>query len=77
MLRALLGGCLAPVAGWARAEGGGQLRLTGVVLSADGRERLFAERACAAADAEALGREVAGELAAQGAAELIQSARAP
>ena len=81
MLNALAGGCLAPVAGWARVETEGTLRLSGVVLSADGRQRLWSERTMPAnqsgfAGAEDLGRQVASDLAAQGAAEPIQAARA-
>ena len=67
----LAGGCLAPVAGWARVETEGTLRLSGVVLSADGRQRLSSERKMPAdqsglAGAEILGRQVASDLAAQG-----------
>ena len=45
LLRTLSGGCLAPVAAWGRVEGDRQLHLTAVVLSVDGRQRLFAEGA--------------------------------
>ena len=81
MLNALAGGCLAPVAGWARVEAEGTLRLSGVVLSSDGRQRLSGDRKMPAnqsgfAGAEDLGRQVASDLAAQGAAELIHAARA-
>lgn len=78
MLAQLRGGCLAPVGGWARITEGGKLRLTGVVLSGDGRQRIehSAEIDQAGiAEALQLGRRVADELIAQGAAELIQSAR--
>jgi hydroxymethylbilane synthase len=75
MLHALAGGCLAPVAGWARIEADGTFRLTGVVLSADGRRRLVAERVGPVTDADALGQEVAADLSAQGAGELIAFAR--
>ena len=75
MLRALAGGCLAPVAGWGRVDAGGMLLLTGAVLSVDGQRRLSSERAGPAIDAENLGQQVAGDLASQGAAELISAAR--
>ena len=74
MLAALRGGCLAPVG--AKGEvAAGQLRLRGVVLSGDGRERLFCEETSAAGEAAALGREVAELLLGQGAGELIAAAR--
>jgi hydroxymethylbilane synthase len=74
MLAALRGGCLAPVGAWGRVEAG-QLLLAGVVLRADGSERLFAERAGELDATESLGRAVADELLAAGAAALIDSAR--
>lgn len=75
MLRALAGGCLAPVAAWGRVESDGPLHLSAVVLSADGRQRLAAEHAATVDAAEELGGVVAAKLAAQGAAELIAAAR--
>jgi porphobilinogen deaminase len=48
-----------------------------VVLSADGRQRLFAERPGDPHAAEDLGRTVAEELLAAGAARLIEAARGP
>ena len=74
MLAALRGGCLAPVGAWGRSEGASFL-LSGVVLRADGSRRLFAEQAGEPSAAEALGRAVAAELLAAGAAALIKSAR--
>jgi hydroxymethylbilane synthase len=74
MLAALEGGCLAPIAGWARPEPLA-LVLTGRVLSADGTRKIEATLAAAAAEAAALGRRVADALLAQGAAELIEAAR--
>ena len=76
MLRALSGGCLAPVAAWGRIAPDGQLQLAAAVLSADGQQRLAAEGVSAVDAAEELGRQVAAELAAQGAGELIAAARA-
>jgi porphobilinogen deaminase len=49
--------------------------LSGVVLSADGRQRLFAEAIGTAEEAEALGCSVAQSLLNQGASDLIQAAR--
>jgi hydroxymethylbilane synthase len=85
MLMALAGGCLAPVAGWGRVLASGALRLSGVVLSSDGRQRLSSDRETPVrhaqgheidlTDAEDLGRQVASDLAGQGAIELIHAAR--
>ncbi|HEV3023248.1 MAG TPA: hydroxymethylbilane synthase [Pirellulales bacterium] len=74
MLAALRGGCLAPVGGWGRIADG-QLHLSGVVLSADGSRRIFAELAGSPAEPVALGQSVAAELFTQGARELIEGAR--
>jgi hydroxymethylbilane synthase len=74
MLAALQGGCLAPIAGWARLEPPA-LVLTGRVLSADGTRKIEATLTAAAAQAAALGRRVADALLAQGAAELIEASR--
>jgi hydroxymethylbilane synthase len=75
MLRALSGGCLAPVAAWGRVEPDGQLKLTAAVLSTDGQKRLHAERVSALDAAEELGQQVATDLAGQGAGDLIRAAR--
>ncbi|MDA0659411.1 MAG: hydroxymethylbilane synthase [Planctomycetota bacterium] len=80
LLAALQGGCLAPIAAWARLTEVGtsdshQLRLTGVVLHPSGTPHLFAESDAAMADADALGRHVAKQLLDQGAAELVQASR--
>lgn len=75
LLAALRGGCLAPVG----AKGdviAGQLRLRGVVLSGDGSVRLAAEQTGLSFEAHELGRQVAHDLLAQGAAELIAASRA-
>ena len=75
MLAALQGGCLAPIAAWGRREQD-TLVLTGRVLSADGARKIEATLAAAAAEAAVLGRRVADALLAQGAAALIEAARA-
>ena len=75
MLAGLRGGCLAPIGAWGRVQPDGQLYLDGVVLSPDGRHKLAASAAGAAVDAISLGQQVASNLLAQGAGELIDSAR--
>ncbi len=77
LLATLRGGCLAPVGAWGRIEADGQLHLTAAVLSRDGRRRVDATGAAEAAAAEVLGRHVAEDLLAQGAADLIATARQP
>ncbi len=72
MNRALHGSCHVPVAAFAREEGAG-LRLRGLVGSAKDGRAVRAE-AFAEGDAEALGRQVAGELLAGGAGELLAEA---
>jgi hydroxymethylbilane synthase len=74
LLAALRGGCLAPVGAWGRIEGP-QLRLSAVVLSQDGAQRIAAEAAGDLTSAAALGESVAAELLARGAGELISAAR--
>jgi hydroxymethylbilane synthase len=73
MLARLSGGCLAPVGAWGRKESG-RLALSGVVLAADGSQRLAAE-ASDESGPEELGQQVAEALLEQGAAELIAAAR--
>jgi len=75
LLHSLRGGCLAPVGGWGRIEDDGRLHLSAVVLRSDGSERLFAHQSAEPASAVELGRTVAEELLAHGAARLIASSR--
>jgi hydroxymethylbilane synthase len=75
MLAALRGGCLAPVGAWARLEDDGRLRLSACVLSRDGSRRIASDLLANAADAVQLGRHVAEQLLADGAAELIEASR--
>jgi len=75
MLAALGGGCLTPIAAWGRVENGA-LVLTGRVLAPDGSERIEAELAGPPDAAEDLGRQVAQQLLAQGAARLLAASRA-
>lgn len=74
-LARLEGGCLAALGAWARWEGR-RLRLSVVVLSDDGRQRLYAEAARVCEDlpqALELGHSVADDLLARGAAALLRS----
>ena len=73
LLRELRAGCHAPV-GASTAFEMGELVLQGVVLSADGAERLHAQSRGPADDAESIGRELADLLLKQGAARLIETA---
>ncbi|MBI3839619.1 MAG: hydroxymethylbilane synthase [Planctomycetia bacterium] len=75
LLATLLGGCLAPVGSLARLQPDRQLRLEAVVLSPDGRVRLAASGIAGTGQALELGADVAGQLIAQGASELIQQSR--
>ena len=74
MLAALRAGCLAPVGGWAR-QVENRLVLDGVVLDGDGTRRVYASVDGDSDDAEAIGREAAERLLAQGAADLIAASR--
>ncbi len=74
LLARLRAGCLAPVGAWGRRDGDA-LRLDAVVLSPDGRQRLEASATGALEDGESLGRRVADDLLAQGAADLIKQTR--
>ncbi len=74
MLRTLRGGCLAPVAALARVLHD-RLSLQAMVLSHDGSRALQANLSGEPQEAESLGRQAAGELLDQGAAELIAQAR--
>lgn len=75
LLHALRGGCLAPVGAWGRIEADGRLRLSAVVLKADGSERLYVERTSPPHEAVALGEAAAEELSKQGAGRLIADSR--
>jgi hydroxymethylbilane synthase len=72
LLAHLRAGCHAPVGAATRIEGE-ELVLEGVVLSPEGRQRVFAEGRDSTADARALGRVVAERLLQQGAGQLIAS----
>jgi hydroxymethylbilane synthase len=70
MLAVLQGGCLAPIAAYGHCEGD-LLRLRGVVLSACGQHRLYAEGSGERSRPEQLGEQVAQKLLKQGADQLI------
>jgi hydroxymethylbilane synthase len=74
LLAHLRGGCMAPVGAWGRIESN-VLHLSAAVLSADGAQRLAADDAAPAEEAESLGRRLAEKLMARGAGELILSSR--
>lgn len=75
MLSRLQAGCLAPIGVATNPEKSG-LMLQGVVLSPDGKTRLFATSKSASGDPIALGHRVADDLRRQGAEKLIQQSRA-
>ena len=69
----LEGGCQVPIAGYATLDPQGQLQMQGRVGSVDGQTLLQAEVVGAAADAVALGENLAKQLLAQGAGELLKA----
>lgn len=78
LLKALRGGCLAPVGAWARVaikEDREVLHLDAVVLNADGSERLEVSVSAPGDAAEQLGLDAAEQLLSQGASRLLESAR--
>lgn len=74
MLAELQGGCLAPIAAWGRQENG-LLLVTGRVISPDGTQKLEATARGSVEAPVELGLQIAEELAAQGAADLIRCSR--
>ena len=75
-LSELEGDCSVPLAAYAEPVADGQLRLRGLVATLDGASVVAAEATGAAADAEALGRQVANEVANSGGAEILERLRA-
>ena len=69
-LKGLGGGCLVPIAAHARIESAA-LELNGLVASTDGREIVRGTITGDAKDAEALGNQLAQELIAQGADQIL------
>ncbi len=74
LVRILEGGCKVPIGAIAGASGG-ELQLTGCVLSVDGKTKLEASRSGAAGNAVSLGREVGDDLIRQGAKGLEEGWR--
>lgn len=70
LLRELGGGCLLPIGASSRVEGD-RLLLCGVVLSPDGKQRIAAEQQGSAADAQAVGQQLAQLLLVAGARRLL------
>lgn len=70
--RTLQGGCQVPIAGFATLEQG-QLHIEGRVGSVDGKVLLTAQRQGSIQQAESLGEQLAQDLLAQGAGELLQA----
>lgn len=70
LLRGLGGGCLLPIGASSRVEEK-RLLLRGTVLSSDGKQRIAAEHQGFAADAEAVGQQLAQMMLASGARELL------
>jgi hydroxymethylbilane synthase len=75
LVEALGGGCQVPIGGLARSSDDGQLELVAAVLTPDGSRALRAQMRGSPRDARLLGKAVAADLLAQGAAELLATAR--
>jgi hydroxymethylbilane synthase len=78
LVEALGGGCQTPVGALASNAGGDQLELLAAVVSLDGARAVQAHGRGPRAEAADLGRRIAGELVARGAADILAEAqRAP
>lgn len=73
LLHVLQGHCNSPIAGYARAEGGGELSLRACVFSPDGKTVLNAHEWAGRLDPATLGTSVAVALLRQGARDVIDS----
>ena len=71
-LRKLQGGCQVPIAGHAEVKGD-QVRLRGLVANLDGTVIIRGERTGPVADAARVGEELADELLARGAGEILSA----
>jgi hydroxymethylbilane synthase len=71
VLAELEGGCMIPLAAWAR-DAGGELAMDVAVFDVDGRERIAASAAGPREGPDDLGRRVARELRALGAERLLR-----
>ena len=74
LLRELEGGCQVPLGAWARMEKTGEIFLQSCVLSPDGVQFVRGEERGAAADAEAIGENLAATLIAAGADRILRLA---
>jgi hydroxymethylbilane synthase len=74
LVTALGGGCQLPLGGIAIEDGDG-IEMHAVVMSVDGLRVLRARRRGTSTDPEALGRQVAADLAARGAVDILQAVR--
>ena len=72
-LAKLEGGCQVPIAGWGRLSGD-RLTLTGLVADPEGAVVIRSEQSAPRAEAESLGRAVAEDVLARGAAEILKRA---
>src|SRR5262245_17884924 len=72
VLAALGGGCQVPIGAYATVSNGA-LDLIGVVISPDGSQYVRGQAAGAAADAEALGRELGAKLLGDGAKAILEA----
>jgi hydroxymethylbilane synthase len=75
-LRRLEGGCQVPIAAYARVMGD-RIALRGLVAGLDGETLIRGERSGPLTDPEGLGTQVAEDLLARGAAEILQAIRQP
>lgn len=69
--RALAGSCQVPLGAFAQIGSGNTLQMTGFVASIDGQRMVRAEAQGTTADADALGRDLAAKLVAQGADKIL------
>jgi hydroxymethylbilane synthase len=72
-LAKLEGGCQVPIAGWGRLSGD-RLTLTGLVADPEGAAVIRSEQSAPRGEAESLGRAVAEDVLARGAAEILKRA---
>jgi hydroxymethylbilane synthase len=75
-LAALGGDCNVPIAALAESDGGGKLRVRGLVISPDGSRSVAGETLVAEAEASAAGTALAESLLRDGAADILDDLRA-
>lgn len=69
--RALAGSCQVPLGAYAQFKDGSTMQMTGFVASIDGQRMVRAEAQGPSTDADALGRDLAAKLVAQGADKIL------